>query len=102
MIAWVLTIIAGFANVWLLLAVVRMHALQGAGAAQSDFDLYILLSTIGASVVVVSVLILMVGALVNIRTLQINMLLLKRPIVIACLLNITIPISLTLFLFAIY
>lgn len=96
--AWIF--IGGFAliNGWLLYLTFWSTRFEEAGAAQADFEMFVYLALLGSVVMIGSLLLLVVGYLINIKTLRLNSALLSRPIVAVSLLNIAVPVLLYAYL----
>jgi hypothetical protein len=99
MIAWFFTVLAILANLTLLFEAFQLKGLKGGSAAQADLGFFMLLTTLGSGAMIISVLILAIGYLVNIKTIKINTTLLKRPIVLVCLANIACPLLLGIYFY---
>lgn len=100
MIAWIITGGAALANAWLLYATIWAANLHGAGSAQADMELFLYVVPTGSAVIVVSLLLLLVGFLANVKTIRFNASLLRRPVVLASLLNISVATILFVYAFA--
>jgi len=98
MITWILIIGFGLSNLWLLYYAFWSAHLIGSGAAQADMELFSYLTMLGGTTVIGSVLILLIGYLVNIKTIKLNVALLRNPVVVASVLNIAIPVFLYVYL----
>jgi hypothetical protein len=98
LIVWIITGTAALANAWLLYATFWTANLHGAGSAQGDMELFLNVTLLGSAVIVVSLLLLLVGFLANVKTIQFNTLF-RRPIVISSLLNISVATILLVYVF---
>lgn len=99
LIVWIITGAAALANAWLLYATFWTANLHGAGSAQGDMELFLNVTLLGSAVIVVSLLLLLVGFLANVKTIQFNTTLFRRPIVISSLLNISVATILLVYVF---
>lgn len=92
--AWFL-IGAGFLlNLLLLREAVELPTLSGAGAAQADLGLYLVVNAIGVPIAVLSLVILVTGFLVRSRTKGfVGMLQYNYGIGIVAFINVLIPLS---------
>lgn len=97
MLAWILIGGFGLINCWLLYFAFWSTRLEGAGAAQADMEMFFYLTSFGSVVIIGSLLILIIGYLINIRTIKMNTALVRNPIVAASLLNIAVPVLLYIY-----
>jgi hypothetical protein len=97
-IMWLLIALSVIGNLWLVYMLVQMNTAHGSGAAQADFELFMLTLTLGLPIALFSFLMLVVGGLINIKAVKLDVSVLKRPFVVFCLLNILIPAGLLFYL----
>lgn len=98
MVGWALIVIAGIANIFLVGEVIYSFTLSGAAAAQADLGAFMLWLGIGSVVFAISILVLLVGFLLNVK-MKINASILKNPIVVGCLINMAIPVLVGIYFF---
>ncbi len=91
---------AALANVWLLYTTIWATRLRGAGSAQGDMELFLYVVSLGSAVIVISLLLLFTGFLVNVKTIWFNAALLRRPVVLTSLLNISVAAILLVYVFS--
>lgn len=90
--AWIVQGLFALANVGLLIGIVLLRN-QEVPVAQADFELFLWMVGIGAASIVSSVISLIVGGLINLKTTNsVLHLLLKRPFGLICLFNVLAPI----------
>ena len=85
--SWLMLISLG--TIWLLFQFVSYVTAPRTG--QSDLDVFLWLYMIGIPTVLTSILTLFIAYIVSIKTVDINLSLLKNPLVITCGINIFAP-----------
>lgn len=88
---WIIVAASAAGNGWLVYQSIRFAFGSDASAAQADFELFWLVSTIGGPIAVISFFVLVAFALSNIRDSTYWASLAKNPAVLICVTNIFIP-----------
>lgn len=87
-------------NIWLVYQVILFQLNDGIAKAQADFELFMLTMIIGLPVAVLSLILLLVRALTNIKTASFVRGV-RNPYVVVCIANLLVPLGLLAYLFSI-
>ena len=95
----IVLVLGAICNSWFAIQVIEVRY-GGVAKAQADFDLFLLLITIGGPIAVVAMFVLIALALTNVGQQKSISAMGKNPVVLLCAFNLLMPIGLLAYLFA--
>lgn len=95
---WLLIAASVVVNAWLTYKVGQFRFGDRPLQAQADFEIFMLLLTLGLPIAVLAVIFLLVIALANLRTQNFFASMLKNPSALFCMVNALVPIGLLAYL----